>query len=233
MAEFFRRVEKKYIITNEQYEYIKNRFKDMMIQDVHGKSKICNIYFDTDNYELISHSIQKPIYKDKIRLRSYNIPKEEDLVYLEVKRKYEGVVSKRRLQIKLKDVYKYFEKDYLQTEDMQIKSELDYYFKHFKLKPTMFLSYDREAFYSKEDERFRITFDSNIIARNYDLNLEEGNYGVSLLEKEKYIMEIKTLGAIPLYFVEILSDCNIYPCGFSKYGEAYTQLVLNKNNSII
>lgn len=97
----------------------------------------------------------------------------------------------------------------------------------------MFLSYDREAFYSKEDENFRITFDSNIIARNYDLNLEEGNYGVSLLEKEKYIMEIKTLGAIPLYFVEILSDCNIYPCGFSKYGEAYTQLVLKKNNSII
>ncbi len=233
MAEFFRRVEKKYIITNEQYEYIKNRFKDMMIQDVHGKSKICNIYFDTDNYELISHSIQKPIYKDKIRLRSYNTPKKEDLVYLEVKRKYEGVVSKRRLQIKLKDVYKYFEKGYLQTGDMQIKSELDYYFKHFKLKPTMFLSYDREAFYSKEDENFRITFDSNIIARNYDLNLEEGNYGVSLLEKEKYIMEIKTLGAIPLYFVEILSDCNIYPCGFSKYGEAYTQLVLKKNNSII
>lgn len=233
MAEFFRRVEKKYIITNEQYECIKNRFKDMMIQDVHGKSKICNIYFDTDNYELISHSIQKPIYKDKIRLRSYNTPKKEDLVYLEVKRKYEGVVSKRRLQIKLKDVYKYFEKGYLQTGDMQIKSELDYYFKHFKLKPTMFLSYDREAFYSKEDENFRITFDSNIIARNYDLNLEEGNYGVSLLEKEKYIMEIKTLGAIPLYFVEILSDCNIYPCGFSKYGEAYTQLVLKKNNSII
>lgn len=233
MAEFFKRVEKKYIITNEQYEYIKNRFKDMMIQDVHGKSKICNIYFDTDNYELISHSIQKPIYKDKIRLRSYNTPKKEDLVYLEVKRKYEGVVSKRRLQIKLKDVYKYFEKGYLQTGDMQIKSELDYYFKHFKLKPTMFLSYDREAFYSKEDENFRITFDSNIIARNYDLNLEEGNYGVSLLEKEKYIMEIKTLGAIPLYFVEILSDCNIYPCGFSKYGEAYTQLVLKKNNSII
>lgn len=233
MAEFFRRVEKKYIITNEQYEYIKNRFKDMMIQDVHGKSKICNIYFDTDNYELISHSIQKPIYKDKIRLRSYNTPKKEDLVYLELKRKYEGVVSKRRLQIKLKDVYKYFEKGYLQTGDMQIKSELDYYFKHFKLKPTMFLSYDREAFYSKEDENFRITFDSNIIARNYDLNLEEGNYGVSLLEKEKYIMEIKTLGAIPLYFVEILSDCNIYPCGFSKYGEAYTQLVLKKNNSII
>lgn len=233
MAEFFRRVEKKYIITNEQYECIKNRFKDMMIQDVHGKSKICNIYFDTDNYELISHSIQKPIYKDKIRLRSYNTPKKEDLVYLEVKRKYEGVVSKRRLQIKLKDVYKYFEKGYLQTGDMQIKSELDYYFKQFKLKPTMFLSYDREAFYSKEDENFRITFDSNIIARNYDLNLEEGNYGVSLLEKEKYIMEIKTLGAIPLYFVEILSDCNIYPCGFSKYGEAYTQLVLKKNNSII
>lgn len=233
MAEFFRRVEKKYIITNEQYECIKNRFKDMMIQDVHGKSRICNIYFDTDNYELISHSIQKPIYKDKIRLRSYNTPKKEDLVYLEVKRKYEGVVSKRRLQIKLKDVYKYFEKGYLQTGDMQIKSELDYYFKHFKLKPTMFLSYDREAFYSKEDENFRITFDSNIIARNYDLNLEEGNYGVSLLEKEKYIMEIKTLGAIPLYFVEILSDCNIYPCGFSKYGEAYTQLVLKKNNSII
>lgn len=203
IAEFFRRVEKKYIITEQQYEYLKRKFTDIMIKDVHGKSKICNIYFDTDNYELISHSIEKPVYKDKIRLRSYNIPKKEDIVYLEVKRKYEGVVSKRRLQVKLKDVYEYFEKDNLQTKDVQVKNELDYYFKHFNLKPTMFLSYDREAFYSKEDENFRITFDSNIIARNYDLKLEKGSYGFNLLEDKKYIMEIKTLGAIPMYFVDM------------------------------
>lgn len=229
MADIFRRVEKKYIITKQQYLFIKKMIEDKMIEDEHGKSTICNIYLDTENYDLIRHSISKPIFKDKIRLRSYNVPKIDSEVYLEIKRKFNGVVGKRRIKLKLEEFYDYtINKDVI--SNTQIKKELDYYFNFLKLKPTMFLSYKRRAFYDKENRDFRLTFDSEIIAREYDLNLEKGIYGSNIFEKDKYIMEIKTLGAIPIWFVRILTELKICPCGFSKYGEAYTQLILKANN---
>lgn len=230
MSGIFKRVEKKYIISKEQYKKIKELIKNQMIEDEHGKSTICNIYFDTEQYELIRHSITKPVYKDKIRLRSYNIPKLENYVFLEVKRKYKDVVSKRRIQMQLKDFYEYI-RNSNSIEETQIKKELDYYFKYYKLEPKMFLSYYRRAYYDKDNRDFRLTFDSNVIAREYDLNIEKGNYGTNILEKDKYIMEVKTLGAMPIWFVYILNQLKVCPCGFSKYGEAYTQLILKANNN--
>lgn len=229
MADFFRRVEKKYILTREQYLFFKEAIKEKMIEDEHGKSTICNIYFDTEQYDLIRHSITKPIFKDKIRIRSYNIPTIDSNIFLEIKRKYDGVVSKRRIQIKLSDFYKYLNNSNTSIDECQVKKELDYYFKHYKLKPTMFLSYYRRAFYDKENRDFRLTFDSHVLARDYELEIEKGNYGVHIFEKNKYIMEVKTMGAIPIWFVKLLNQIQIGPCGFSKYGAAYTQLILNAN----
>lgn len=224
MTEFFRRVEKKYIISKEQYWKIKDLISAQMIEDEHGKSTICNIYFDTENYDLIRHSIGKPIFKEKIRLRSYNIPTLDMKVYLEVKRKFDGVVSKRRIEMLLKEYYtgKY-------KENRQVGKELVYYFNFYQLRPTLFLSYSRRAYYDKDNKDFRITFDSNIMAREYDLKIEKGNYGTKILAENKYIMEIKTLGAIPIWFIKILNEFAVSPYGFSKYGEAYTQLILKSN----
>ena len=231
MADFYRRVEKKYILSKEQYEIIKDAISKYMVEDEHGKSTICNIYFDSDNYELISHSITKPVFKDKIRLRSYNIPKLQDVVYLEIKRKYDGVVSKRRIAMKLQDFYKYLNnKSSLIVNDIQVKKEIDYYFDFYNLKPAMFISYFRRAYYGKDDRDFRITFDSNVLARDYNLKLEQGNYGNIIFEPNKYIMEVKTLGSMPIWLVRVLSEFKISPCGFSKYGEGYTQLVLKSND---
>ena len=97
----------------------------------------------------------------------------------------------------------------------------------------MFISYYRRAYYQKDNRDFRITFDSHVLARNYDLELEKGNYGDHILEKNKYIMEIKTLGAIPMWLVKLLNENRIYPCGFSKYGEAYSQIILNEKEKIM
>ena len=229
MAENFRRVEKKYIISKEQYLYLKEILRKKMIEDEHGKSTICNIYFDTGQFDLIRHSISKPYYKDKVRLRSYNTPNLDSDVYLEIKKKCDGVVGKRRIQMLLKDYYKYINNNAEIKEDSQVIKELNYYFKFYNLQPTMYLSYYRMAYYEKDNIDFRITFDSNVIARDYDLKLENGNYGENILDKDKYIMEIKTLGAMPLWCVKILDELKISPCGFSKYGEAYTRLVLKSN----
>lgn len=227
MAEIFRRVEKKYIITQQQYQILKEKINDFMIQDEHGESTICNIYFDNERYDLIRHSISKPTYKDKIRLRSYNTPNLNSKVFLEIKRKFDGVVSKRRIEIGLNDYYKL--KNNKEFPSSQIENEIYYYFKLYNLRPTVYLSYYRNAYYGMESRDFRITFDSNVLARAYDLYLENGSYGNLILEPNKYIMEVKTLGAMPMWFVKILNDLEIMPCGFSKYGEAYTQLILESN----
>ncbi len=230
MSEFFRRIEKKYIITKEQYLMLKEIIENKMIEDEHGKSTICNIYFDTGQFDLIRHSITKPVYKDKIRLRSYNIPTNNSIVYLEIKRKYKGEVSKRRSEMQLNEFYEYMKDKNSFAKENQVRKEILYYFRFYDLKEAMFVSYYRRAYYDRNNRDFRVTFDSNIIARNYDLKLEKGIYGDNILKNDKYIMEIKTLGAIPIWFVKILDELKICPCGFSKYGEAYTQLVLKANS---
>ncbi len=232
MANIFRRVESKYIVTAKQYQYLKEVLKNDMTEDEYGKSTIRNIYFDSNIYELISHSITKPYVKEKIRMRSYNVPNKESPIFLEIKRKCDKVVSKRRIQMKYSDFENYMkDKSLVKYENQQIKTELDYYFDKYLLEPKMYISYDREAYYMKNDRDFRITFDSNILAREYDLKLDSKNYGTNILDKEKYIMEIKTLGAIPIWLVKIINELKIAPCGFSKYGEAYTQLILKANTA--
>ena len=227
----FKRVEKKYMFTIDKYNELMKRLDTKLDPNEFPNSSILNIYFDTDNYDLAIKSIQKPVYKEKIRLRSYNKPSKDSSVFLEIKRKCDSVVSKRRIEMKLSDLELYVkDKDSLESSNNQIKKELDYYFDRYDLRPTMYLSYLREAYYDPTDRDFRVTFDSNVIAREYDLNLDSLNYGTNILEKDKYIMEIKTLGSIPLWFVKMINELGIMPCGFSKYGEAYTQLVLKANN---
>lgn len=231
MSEIFRRVEKKYIINKEQYKKIKETILEYMVEDQYGKSTICNVYFDTDNYDLIRHSTDKPYYKDKVRLRSYNVPNEESKVYLEIKKKCDGVVGKRRIEMKLKEFNEYLENpESLEVQNKQIKRELDYYFKYYNLKPKMYLSYIRRAYYQKDNNDFRLTFDNSILARDYNVKLEAGSEGTNILNPNYYAMEIKTLGAIPMWFVKVINEMGLKPQGFSKYGEAYRELVVENDN---
>lgn len=232
MAEFFRRVEKKYMLTRKQHEQIVKEIKNKMIGDPNGMSTICNIYFDSPQYDLIRKSIEKPVYKDKVRIRSYNIPNKNSEVYLEIKRKLYGVVSKRRIEIKLNDAESYISGVKIKHKDVQVLNELDYYFKLYNLIPVAYISYDRSAYYSKDDKNFRVTFDNNITARTYDLKLENGIYGQKILNDDNYIMEVKTLKSMPLWFVKnIISKLEIQPCKYSKYGEAYKNIIMKKEKS--
>lgn len=233
MNDIFRRVEKKFLLNKSQYLKMKELMANYMQEDKYGKSTICNIYFDTDQYDLIRHSITKPYYKDKVRLRSYNIPNKDSRVYLEIKRKCDEVVGKRRIEIKLENFYDYIYTDEpFKTSNPQIENELYYYFNFYNLKPAMYVSYEREAFYQKDNMDFRATFDSNILARNYDLKLEKGSYGERILPKNQYILELKTLGAMPLWMVKILNDLKIKRAVYSKYGTAYTELILKEEDLI-
>ena len=162
--------------------------------------------------------MEKPIYKEKVRLRSYGVPNLSDEVFLEIKKKYNGYGNKRRIKIKLKEAYEFINGKI--KINSQIGKELDYTIKRNILKPKIYIAYDRIAFQEKE---FRITLDYNIRYRIEDIELEKGDSG-NLLGKDLYIMEAKALNAYPKWFIKLLSQEKIYPKSFSKYGNIYKKL---------
>ena len=216
----FKRYEMKYMITKEQKEIIKNSMSEYMYEDKYGKSKICNIYFDTPNDLLIRRSIEKPIYKEKLRVRSYGEVTPDSKVFVELKKKYKGVVYKRRFAVSEKGAMSYLCEKNPVEKTTQITNEIDYFCNMYKeLDPKMFLSYDREAFHSIKDQNFRVTFDENLIWRNKDLSLCTESYGETLIDDDKVIMEIKTALSIPLWMTHILFENPIYKISFSKNGK--------------
>lgn len=216
----FKRVEEKYLLNYDQYKKLFASINEYIEKDKYFETTICNIYFDNNEDELIYTSMDKPIYKHKLRIRSYGIPKIDDDVFLEIKFKFKKVVGKRRIKIKLKEF-----KNYLKTRKYcgndQIMKEIDYLFNLYDLKPSYFIAYDRLSYREKNNENLRITIDTNLRSRKEKLSLELGDKGKLYFNEEKYIMEIKTLGAMPLWLVKSLSDLGIYPVSFSKFGSIY------------
>lgn len=228
--EVFRRIEKKYLLTEEQYNELFKKIESYLLKDKYFESTICNIYYDTCNNDLILSSMEKPLYKEKIRLRSYYVPDMDSKVFLEIKKKYKEIVSKRRVELTLKDFYEYEENKTIPECNKQIMEELDYCFNKYNLIPSLFVGYDRKSYYSKEDRSLRITIDTNIRSRTEDLKLELGDSGKLLFKEKKYLMEVKVLGSFPIWFVEIMNSLKIYPTSFSKYGEIYKTLNKEEKN---
>ncbi|WP_244833497.1 polyphosphate polymerase domain-containing protein [Clostridium sp. BJN0001] len=225
----FKRYELKYLITFDQKEKLLNMMKKYMQEDKFGKSTICNIYFDTDDYLLIRRSLEKPCYKEKLRVRSYGIAKNDTPVFIEIKKKFKGVVYKRRIDMEKSKARSYLLEGMKLEKNSQISNEIDYFIDFYKgIKPSTFISYDREAFFSKTDGDFRMTFDQNILARDYDLSLDAGIYGESILKKGMALLEVKTALGIPRWLLDFFCENKIYKSSFSKYGNTYKQMILPK-----
>jgi hypothetical protein len=235
--EVFNRYENKFLIGDDVYCSILSRLLDRMEPDKHNEDcsfyTISNIYFDTKDNLLISNSLSKPTYKEKLRLRSYGVPKSDDRVFLEIKKKYNGMVNKRRTRMNLYEAYEFVRtgikpeiKDYM---NRQVISEIEYMLKLYDLEPRLYLAYDRKALCSSEERGLRVTFDTNIRTRRYDLKLERGDYGEPLMDKGEWLMEIKAERSIPLWLTKLLSEYKIYRTGFSKYGTEYErQLIISR-----
>jgi len=235
--EVFNRIEKKYLLDETTFEKLVKQLEEYMEADEYNKNReyysICNIYYDTPSDELIRNSLERPAYKEKLRLRSYGVPKLEDLVFLEIKKKFGGIVNKRRTAFLLKDAYTYMETKKIPEKkpymNPQILQELDTFLNRYQLVPKVYLAYDRKAFFGREDPAFRVTFDTNLRSRRQQLKLEEGSQGVPLLEEGIWLMEIKIAEAVPLWFTHLLSEYEIYPTTFSKYGTEYKKYLLYHN----
>lgn len=222
----FKRYELKYLLTLEQKARILSAMEPYMALDQYGRTTIRNIYFDTDNYRLIRHSIEKPAYKEKLRIRSYRKAKPSSTVYVELKKKYDSVVYKRRMSLSEDEAMDWVTGKMHCKEETQISNEIDYFLSYYEtLHPVLFLSYEREAYFCKDGGDFRVTFDDNILCRQEDLSLESDVWGTPILEEGKVLMEIKCSGGIPLWMAHVLSWEHIYKTSFSKYGTAYQTII--------
>lgn len=234
--EVFNRYEHKYKLDKDTFQKVIPIIEEHMEPDCHNKYHlpytIANIYYDTDDNLLIRNSLASPLYKEKLRLRSYGIPDRDAIVFLEIKKKFNGIVNKRRTKISLSDAED-FVKTGVITENRgfmntQVIKEISYFLKLYDIKPKLYLSYDRIAYFEINNPDLRISFDFNIRSRRQNLTLYSDEFTTPLFNEEIYIMEIKTSFSKPLWFTQMLSMFNIKRCRFSKYGTEYKNFINNK-----
>ena len=226
----FKRYELKYLLTQAQKALLLQEMQPYMQLDQYGKTTIRNIYFDTDDYRLIRHSLEKPAYKEKLRIRSYGKTKDADPVFVELKKKYDDVVYKRRVVMPQHQAMEWLCDSAAHPERSQIADEIDYFCCFYQnLRPTVFLSYDREAYYTVNGDDFRVTFDENILSRQEDISLSADIWGQPLLPEGRVLLELKTPGGIPLWMSRFLSRQKIFKTSFSKYGTAYRNQIFTAN----
>jgi hypothetical protein len=227
----FRRYEKKYLLTASQYQMIRRALDRYMQADEYGQSTVCNVYYDTHDFALARASIEQPIYKEKLRVRSYGAAGGEDRVFVEIKKKYDGVVYKRRVNMTADEAEAYLMDGIRPEKDSQIQRELDWFCTNYDLEPRVYIAYDRTALAGKDDKNLRITFDRNIRWRDFDLSITDGTDGEQLLPPDTILMEIKIPGTAPVWLSRMLSEFGIFPTTFSKYGNCYKRLLAAEKNN--
>lgn len=225
----FKRYELKYTLTIDGYERLKHKMQEHMELDEYGHHKISNIYFDTPDHRVIRESIDKPVYKEKLRLRCYGEPSDNTTAFIELKKKYDGIVYKRRITATLAEAMSYLCEGTKLQKQSQISREIDYFKKsHEDLEASVYLSYEREAYKGIEDENLRMTFDFNIKARDEDVSLYDSDCDKLVMDNEHVILEVKTSTGLPTWFLDFLAEEEVYKSFFSKYGTAYEEYILPK-----
>jgi len=225
MQAIFKRNEKKYLLTQTQANQLITAISDYMKPDTFGTYWVQSLYFDTENWDIIHNSMEKPLYKEKVRLRCYGMPETTDYFFLEFKKKYSGVVYKRRLSISPDDIKNYSLEEILSKDNSQIAKELNYHIQKMGVSEKFFLAYYRQAFAGIDDDNLRMTIDSNISYRLDNLRFTQPQLGCSTLDTNTFLLEIKTPLSIPLWLVRILGELEIFSSSFSKYATCFTDWI--------
>ena len=219
----FERFEEKYLLNAAQYEAVMAGLRGRMQPDLFGRSMVSSLYYDTPDYHMIRTSLEKPDYKEKLRVRAYGIPTPESNVFVELKKKFDGIVYKRRVELPLPQA-KLLLAGKKTEPNTQIKREIQYFLRFYQPEPSVFLSYRRVA-YTGAESGLRITFDDDIRFRTDALHLTAGIWGQELLQPGMTLMEVKAPGAMPVWLCELLNRNGIYPTSFSKYGVCYRDYI--------
>ena len=222
----FERIEKKFWMTEKQFNAIMPVILEHMTVDEYGLSKICNIYCDSDDYALIRRSIEAPPFKEKLRIRSYGEFEADKKVYVEIKRKVNGIGYKRRIHVPFRKALELLEGNEIMADNQQIEGELHEFVRRYRPKPKVYLSYERFAMYGKEDPELRMTVDQKIRYAMYSEDMDFFKEGTPIIKDESMaLLEIKSSGAVPLWLTEQLSRLAIYQASFSKIGTCFTNFI--------
>ncbi|MEA4966225.1 MAG: polyphosphate polymerase domain-containing protein [Oscillospiraceae bacterium] len=225
----FERYEKKYLLDARQAKAVRQALAAQVKEDTYGVYTICSLYYDTVDYRLIRASLERPVFKEKLRVRAYGVPGDGDTVFVELKKKFDGKVFKRRVPMTLQA-----SRDFLrwsvwpEAGSRQVLEEIQQVLRTDELEPKTFLAYDRQAFCGVEDSDLRITLDANIRWRRDRLDLADGDFGEPMLQDGQVLMEVKTDQAVPLWLARCLSRNRIYPASFSKYGTVYKENLIGE-----
>lgn len=220
----FKRVEKKYRVDAEQKAFFLSEIRERLIPDEHGVSTVCSLYLDTPNFLLIRNSIDAEVYKEKLRVRSYGLPRDDSKVFFEIKKKYCGVVYKRRISMRHDEAVSYINAGEV-LQSGQIADEINYALKYYGYpKAQVAILYERDAYTVKEEPSLRITFDASVRYKTDELENMRDLEGKHLLPDGIEVMEIKTSGTMPLWLSHALDECGIFPQSFSKYGSVFLEM---------
>lgn len=224
----FKRYEKKYLLSREKYLELWSQLEPRLMPDQFFQSTVMSLYYDWEDFRLIRSSIEQPVYKEKLRLRSYNVPGEESPVFVELKKKYKGIVYKRRVPMTEREAEDYLAGRTAAPAEDQISREIDWFLKTNPVQPKVLIACDRRAYVGREEPGLRLTFDSSIRWRDTQLSLTAGDFGQELLEEGQQLLEIKMPESAPLWLAELLSSLEIFPRSFSKYGQCYKNQLIEK-----
>lgn len=228
----FQRYEFKYLMNPHQLQAVLAAIAPYTVPDEYSHSSIRNLYLDTPDFRLIRRSLERPVYKEKLRVRSYCQAGEHAPVFVELKKKYLSVVYKRRIPIPQDQALACID-GRQPWPDSQVGRELAYTMNFYRtLRPAVFLSYERDSFCGVEDEEFRVTFDSQIRYRQVELTLDSDSWGTPILPPGQVLMELKVAGGLPLWMAHVLSEQKIFKTSFSKYGAAYQDIMLNRQRGV-
>ncbi len=223
----FKRYEMKYMLTIAQYKALQQVMESRMERDSYGKHTIHNVYYDTPDFLLIRRSLEKPQYKEKLRVRCYGEPKTDSTAFIEVKKKYDGVVYKRRLSVKQSQVLPFLMEHQALAKPSQIGNEIDYFMHMYgNLQPAVALRYEREAYFDLAGTDFRMTFDQNISINPYDDPAHESAKRYAVIPAGNVLLEVKTAMGLPTWLLGFFADNGIFRQSFSKYGTAYQNILL-------
>ena len=228
----FKRIEKKYLLSETQYEALFREIGGHLRPDEYGRSTVLSLYLDTPDHRIIRSSMEAVDYKEKLRLRSYGTPAADSTVFLELKKKFGGVVYKRRAAMSLREAERYLQQGKAPYSS-QIMAEIDWAMGLYgRPKGAMLIACEREAWFDEAHPDLRLTFDRGIRYRENQLSLSRGSAGIGLLPEDRVLLEIKTGGAMPLWLADALDRSRIYPTSFSKYGSAYTRSLADRQAAL-
>ncbi len=227
--EVFNRYENKYLLDEDTFSRLSRRLTDYMEVDPYNRDAptypIASLYYDTADHYLVRTSLGRPGYKEKLRVRAYGVPEADGEVYVEIKKKVKGLTNKRRSAMPLPEAYAFLKRGTVAalTPAMngQVLREIRAMLARYPLQPSLYIAYDRRAYFGIGAHDLRVSFDRDIRFRQTDLCLEAGDFGSPLIRPDQWLMEVKAAQSVPVWLSRLLSDCRVFPISFSKVGRAY------------